>query len=844
MKAGEKGRTSRLKRLFSRPKKEQKKPKEEAPKPVVEAAAPSSKPKVKGRTDIWSDKIDAWWAGTKVKRKETAARERVLETTRIKFIAGVATFIAMALAFSLVPLLSQPLPILLALLVAFVTWVKPRIGMPVGSIIIGLGMLYQLSLVNFIALLGDVPYRIAFTAVFMGLFVTLPIVFYRYRHAIIMDFGIMAAMVLSNNSTTFLAIPLILTMAVFYRRDSVLAAVYYALISTPLMIMEYFTYFIAKTPANVTEWWKLPGSAPPLFEPLTNTFRGLTASMGSFRLFNASELTTKIMDQFTTFPDVLGKTLQSALLQYRDSVPGILLFVVIIVGVVLALMVFGVGFIKRANLAYGDRVLYSLVATLAAALFFVLLGALQGPLAYTAKVGGTTWALSALATLLLTLPISLINYQPKKNATTDMVTSKANELMERLQTFEGQLKTVKCSIPVNVGNTEVKMLLTKDKLNDILYKSQKGYYEAAEVDKIFNQLDKGVNAEIDALIVELNNILGEYQIFVNTEYASWFGRLKDVGLQFKASMKPHYEPDLPIEQRIQNIQEVIAAGRVLTVEVIDTVNPIYTIIRVLYDQNLPQDSEAIAFAKKKLDEDAPWPALKELYVALNNWRKQYGEEIAKSTEYLKNSLKPIIDLPLQSSSLAPVLGDKMPSILGDAKKALFLKEASEKKQLNVLNLITIQELLDTTIDLSKDVFTILNTALVQQQKDIEEMLPTSNYLWEKNATLNERMAQALEVLNNPRSKVNEVMENLPRFENYIEECVQTLTIYNERREFMLNYPTAKIAIEDQLRQKTKLTPLDLPFETKYAAEYLKLYYLHNFNDYVFDKDNTILTKKE
>ena len=386
-----------------------------------------------------------------------------------------------------------------------------------------------------------------------------------------------------------------------------------------------------------------------------------------------------------------------------------------------------------------------------------------------------------------------------------MITAKGNELMERLQAFEDQLKIVRESIPVNVGITEVKMLLTKDKLNDILYKAQKGYYEGTEVDKVFNELDKNVNAEIDAVITELNNILGEYQIFVNTEYASWFGRLKDVGLQFKASMKPHYEPDLPLEQRIQNIQEVIAAGRVLTVEVIDVVNPIYTIIRVLYDQGLPEDSEAIAFAKKKLDEDAPWPALSELYVALNNWRKQYGEEIEKSTEYLKNSLTPIIDLQSQSSSLAPVLGDKLPSILGDAKKAFFLKEASEKKPLNVINLITIQELLDTTIDLSKDVFTILNSALMQQQKDIEEMLPTTNYLWEKNATLNERMAQALEVLNNPRSEVNEVLENLPRFENYIEECIQTLTIYNERREFMLNYPTAKIAIEDQLKQKTSIT---------------------------------------
>jgi hypothetical protein len=842
LKAGEKGKTSRFKRLFSRSKKDPKKQKKQQQSTVAEAP---QKPKKMGRTDIWSEKIDNWWAGTKHKRKETEKKERAAETTRIKILALIFTFVAMALAFSLVPLFPQPLPLLLALLVAFVTWMKPRLGMPVGSIVIGIGMLYHLSAanINFIAYLGDIPYRVAFTAIFMGLFVALPIVFYRYRHAIIIDFGILAALSLANTSTAFLAIPLILTMAVFYKKDAIIAAVYYALITTPMLVIEYFNGFIAKTPASVTEWWKLSGSAPPLFEPLVSTFKAFEMPMESFRLFSANVLSDQIIAQFNTYPDVVGKTLHSAIIQYRDSFPGILLFIVIIVGVVLALMVFGVGFIKRTSLAYGARCLYSLVATLAAGLFFVFLGALQTSLAYTAKVDSSTAMLAAIATLGFTLPISMINYQPKKSATQDMITSKANELKLKLQTVEDQLKIIRSSIPLNVGTPEVKMLLVKDKLDDILYKSQKGYYESTEIDKIFGQLDKGVDAEVNALINELTAMLNEYQIFVNTEYVSWFGRLRDVGLPFKAGMKPHFEPDLSLEERIASIQEVLEAGRILAVEVIDTVTPIYSITRTLYDPHLPKDSEAIAFAKKKLDEKAPWPALSELYVALNNWRKQYGEDIEKSAEYLKNSLQPIINLSASSDKLAPVLGDKMPQILSDAKKATFLKDASGKKPLNVINLITIQDLLDTTIAISKDVFTTLNTALLQQQKDIEDMLPTSNYLWEKNATLNERMDQALEILNSPPSRINEVMENLPRFQNYIEECVQTLAIYNERREFMLNYPMAKIAIEDQRKLKAKLPSGDLPFETKYAAEYLKLYYMRNFSDFDFDKDNNILTKK-
>ena len=147
------------------------------------------------------------------------------------------------------------------------------------------------------------------------------------------------------------------------------------------------------------------------------------------------------------------------------------------------------------------------------------------------------------------------------------------------------------------------------------------------------------------------------------------------------------------------------------------------------------------------------------------------------------------------------------------------------------------------MDLSKDVFSILDNALNDQEKSIEDMLPTSNYLWEKNATLNERMTEALTVLSSPKSKVNDIMENLPKFEGYIDECIQTLMIYNERREFLLNYPIAKKEIEDQMKMKTKLTVPDLPFEPRFASEYLRVYYLQNFNSFDFDQQNVCLSKK-
>jgi hypothetical protein len=73
--------------------------------------------------------------------------------------------------------------------------------------------------------------------------------------------------------------------------------------------------------------------------------------------------------------------------------------------------------------------------------------------------------------------------------------------------------------------------------------------------------------------------------------------------------------------------------------------------------------------------------------------------------------------------------------------------------------------------------------------------------------------------------------------------VQTLAVYWERREFLLNYPTAEAAIQEQLKTKNYLTPKDLPFQPRFAGEYLRLYYSTRFSDFAFDKDSMQLSKR-
>jgi len=64
----------------------------------------------------------SWFKAQIKKRKDTEAQERSLESQPLKIITFVVTLIAMALGMSFLPLFHQPLPIILADLVAFLTF--------------------------------------------------------------------------------------------------------------------------------------------------------------------------------------------------------------------------------------------------------------------------------------------------------------------------------------------------------------------------------------------------------------------------------------------------------------------------------------------------------------------------------------------------------------------------------------------------------------------------------------------------------------------------------------------------------------------------------------------------
>jgi hypothetical protein len=775
--------------------------------------------------------------------KEKEERGLALEPTPLRILTFTITLASMMLGLSLMPLFPQPLPILISFLVALVTFKKPKYGMPIGTFLIGLGLMYQLSALNFIAMLGEPQVRAAVIVVLLFLFVALPFIFHRYKDAIAIDMGIIAAILLFFNQTYYLAIPLILTAAVLFKRSSGLTVTYYVLISVPLLMMQYLKYILQ---IKQVDWWIEPGASPPVYVPLTEIFKDIQQSMAQFRLYDTSKVVYAIVDQVTSTPAPMRLTVRTVLNQYLDSIPGIFLFLVIVIGVVFAIA-FMAHLLLKGNAMEAERLLPAFTAASATALFFLFLSALQGPLAFRADINGMQIVIGTLAATIFTLPAAFVNYSPKKKATIEMIMEKTRELMTKLQVFEALLNKVKSSIPVAVSSTEGKMLIIKDKLNDTLSKTSERFYDSSELDEKFNELDPGISNEISNLMSELDVTLREYQIYVNCEYSTWIGKFKDIGLEVKTTAKTDFQKELSLEMRIDRIKEVLEGGQVLVNDVIPVVEQIYDIIRSLYDPNLPEESRTIAFVKQKLDEKtAPWIAMDAIFTSLNSWRKQYSAKISKSVEYLQNSLISIVNLSAQSERLLPVLGDNLSEMMDHAKRAEDIKIGIEKKALNdnVVNVIIIRDALQSLLSIAREVLSILYEELKTKEESIESLLPTEDYLWEKNVTLRTRMASAMEViLNSSKYELNQVMENLPKALSYVDECVGTIVMYNEKEELLLNYPVARIAIEDLFRQKKHVSAQDLPFEPKYAEEYLRLFYSEKYREFAFDDASMLLTRR-
>ncbi len=190
-------------------------------------------------------------------------------------------------------------------------------------------------------------------------------------------------------------------------------------------------------------------------------------------------------------------------------------------------------------------------------------------------------------------------------------------------------------------------------------------------------------------------------------------------------------------------------------------------------------------------------------------------------------------------------GDDYEELVGLVSAAEGIKINVEESSLKVTDVTMMGSVFDRALDITRGVLTMLNDELLLKERAIEGMLPRKNYIWEKNFTLKERLAQAVDMVSQPEKYgYKETLAELPRFLRNLDESVATIVAYNERKELLLNYPTALTAIQNQLGLGDQVSPTDLPFDARSAEEFLKLFYSHKYPEFSLDEETMVLAKKE
>ena len=777
--------------------------------------------------------------------------ERALKQTSLRVLTFGVTLVGMSLGLSLIPIFPQPLPLLLAFLIAFAAFMNhARSGMTVGCLILGLAVVYHMSRINIISQMTTMPLaRLAIIVAIPAVFFILPVIFCRYEDAIAINLGIIAATLLFFKETYYFAIPLILVVAALYKKSKLgLTVSYYALISLPLQVMYYLNYVL--TLSN-PEWWEDPAADPFLYVPLTGILKGIQESMSQFRILEVNKILEPIAGEITfSAQDHMLQTTQMVVTRYFDSLPGIILFLVIVAGLISATALLTRVLVTESRAPNSKLILPALTSASATGLFFLFLIGLQKPLAFRVQINLLQIVIGISATSLVAVIASWVNYAPKTRSEIEkrskLLIEKAEELLRvRLQVIEWSLNKVKSSISLDVSSIEGRTQIVRSKLENIISNVQAGLYDLSELNEKFDEVDHDLKNEIDKLVSDLETSVAQYQIFVYSEYSSWARKLEEIGLEVGTTVKTDFQKELPLEMRLELVREILESGRAITNKVIQVAEQTYDLIRSSYDPNLPEKSLAVTFAKKKLDENiVSWIALTALFAALHNWQKQYSAEISRSMNRLQKSLNSIANLRTRSERLLPVLGDNFPKLMDLVKRAEDVRVRMEEKTLNVMNILLVSEVLHSSLTTARDVLLIIQEELVSNENAVESLLLTKDYSWEKNVEWRKQITSEMEmVVNSSKYELSQVMENLPKSLSYLDELVDSIVAYNEKKEILLNYPLAEMAIEELLRQKKQVYAQDLPFNLKYAEEYLKLFYSQKYLEFSFDRENLSLMKK-
>ncbi|MCW4049835.1 MAG: hypothetical protein NWE89_08875 [Candidatus Bathyarchaeota archaeon] len=739
-----------------------------------------------------------------------------------KLITFIVTMISMAAGFTLIPLLPSPLPIVVAFLVAYSIYKDMPYGAMSGSLIIVLGLFYHLSRIGFFQLIESPLRNTILMALMIAPFVICPVIANNNLQIIAMDMGIIAVSLLFFRSTFYLAIPLILVFATIYKGKGIAYTfIYYAAISIPLQVMQFLkTYEVEMM--------------PPLYTPLDTIYSDIQASLPTISL----ETLKKVFNTITgiTPSEIIFNGERLAFESFINSLPGMVFFFIIMSGLISAIAILNMNMpdpIKKANMPgmYVDAMVYVLpifAAALTNIVFFVAIDYLQAPLAFQAMVDRPILISSTTFTILFSAPVALAKYvgdlKEVREKRSDALITETDALIELIVGYREIAESMGNPTPDNFMDIVSRMNIVEDELREINRSAKTTVLELDDIDMRIRRIYNELREEALSFETQLDVALRDHYIKIKFEYLEAAGEIKELGLEVDAPEVPDLAVDAPLEEKVEHIKNIVKFGRILVERLIETSDKIYEIISSLFEPNLPRDSATLQISRQKQDEDEPWVIIKAILVSLKNWEKQYSADIVNATRPINDSVETIVTLSKRKSSLLPLLGDKFELIQSLSEKVSKRDFTEGDENLKVLKVILIRDTILSTVTVVGRIIGLLYYHLQDLEFNINLLLPREDYEWNRNITLTERMNHSLEVINNyEKYGIDEIINHLYRVLSYIDEAVDTIEYYNERKEMLLNYPvfSKKISRILDLKEEVKLDELGVA--ENYGREYLKMY---------------------
>jgi hypothetical protein len=758
-----------------------------------------------------------------------------------KLVTFVVTMASMALGFTLIPLLPSPLPIIIAFLVAYAVFKDKIYGAMAGSLIISLGLFYHLSRIGFFQLIHDPVRNTILMALLIAPFVICPAMFNNNLQIIAMDIGIIAVSLLFFRSTFYLAIPLILVFATIYKgRGIIFTFVYYISISLPLQIMQYLKTFEV-------------GVMPPLYTPLNLIYHDIQSQLNTISLDTLKRVFNTITGIMPPDMEVDGEI--TAVANFVNSIPGMILFFIIMSGLISVIAIMNMRMpdpVKKAAIPgkYVDVLVYILpivAASLTNIVFFLAIDNLQAPLAFQATVDQSILVGSTAFTILFSAPVAFSKYvldlKEVRSSRSHALVEESGRMLERMEQYNVIINGLGNPIPENLMDLKTKIFIVEDEVKEISLNAAESIQDLSELDVDLRRIYNELKIDVESFDTQLDVALRDYYIKIKFEYLESVGEIRELGLDVDPPEVPDLDIDAPLMEKVEHINHIIESGRVLVEKLIDTSDKIYEIISSLFEPNLPRDSATLQISRQKIEEDEPWVIIKAILVSLKNWEKQYSADILNATRPINDSIETIIQLSKRKSSLMPLLGDKYELIQSLSEQMTKRSFAGEDENLKVLKVILIRDTILSTVNVVGRIIGLLYYHLQDLEFNINLLLPREDYEWNRNMTLTERMNQSLEVINNyEKYGIDEIITHLYRVLSYIDEAVDTIEYYNERKEMLLNYPVFQKKITRILDERGEVKLGDLGVAEKYGIEYLKMYHRTTYSPLTLEETTDSLRR--